>query len=534
MKRHRMKRHRVVYAALDATDPSIVRQLAATGRMPTLARLFERAAHCKVRNPFGMFVSSLWINFATACRTDTHGYHCWDEIDVNSYERRMTTPLGAETRTFWRSLSDAGRSVAVIDVPHSCAGAAIDGIQVAEWGAHDRHFGFHSWPPKKAGEIEAQFGLHPLFGMDAHRPHQFAPDDYAHREAPLRTQEEDIVLFDSLTRGVGAKRKLNAALKAERDWDLFLTVLGEGHAIGHQQWHLHDSTHPRFDPQMVRVLGGDPVEHIYCEMDAALANLLDSVDNDTTVMVHLSHGMGPHYDGCHLLDEVLHRLELLHQAPSHLSGKELIKRAARVLPGATQRRFFALAAPVLREAAERRTFPPCPEFVTAQDRAKQRYFLAPNNYYQGGVRLNLSGREPKGLVRTEEVDQLCKELRNDLMALVNVATGGPVINNVVRLDRWFARSVTDTFPDLLVDWERTAQIETVWSPKIGLVHAPYTHWRTGDHRPGGVLLAYGPDIPAGATLPTLAMEDIGASIAARLGVRLDDVDGAAANWLGAL
>ena len=168
----------------------------------------KRAAHCKVRNPFGMFVSSLWINFATACRTDTHGYHCWDEIDVNSYERRETTPLGAETRTFWRSLSDAGRSVAVIDVPHSCAGAAIDGIQVAGWGAHDRHFGLHSWPPKKAGEIEAQFGLHPLFGMNAHRPHQFAPDDYAHREGPLRTQEEDIVLFDSLTRGVGAKREV--------------------------------------------------------------------------------------------------------------------------------------------------------------------------------------------------------------------------------------------------------------------------------------------------------------------------------------
>ena len=44
-------------------------------------------------------------------------------------------------------------------------------------------------------------------------------------------------------------------------------------------------------------------------------------------------------------------------------------------------------------------------------------------------------------------------------------------------------------------------------------------------------LAYSPDIPAGATLPTLAMEDIGASIAARLGVRLDDVDGTPANWL---
>ena len=77
------------------------------------------------------------------------------------------------------------------------------------------------------------------------------------------------------------------------------------------------------------------------------------------------------------------------------------------------------------------------------------------------------------------LDAVCEQLRKDLLALVNVVTGEPVVRRVERSDRWYGRSSTDTLPDLFIDWQRSALIETVWSPKIGLVHAPYTNWRVG-------------------------------------------------------
>jgi hypothetical protein len=123
------------------------------------------------------------------------------------------------------------------------------------------------------------------------------------------------------------------------------------------------------------------------------------------------------------------------------------------------------------------------------------------------------------------------ELNEDLLALVNVATGAPVFRRLRSSDRSYRRSPTDTLPDLFIEWERSGPIETVWSPKTGLVHAPYTHWRTGDHRPDGLLLALGPGIPAGNVLPSLDVENLAPSIAARLGVRLDDADGQPAPWL---
>ena len=51
--------------------------------------------------------------------------------------------------------------------------------------------------------------------------------------------------------------------------------------------------------------------------------------------------------------------------------------------------------------------------------------------------------------------------------------------------------------DLLVEWNRDAPIDTVWSPATGVVTAPYLQWRTGDHHRAGLLLASGPGIEPG-------------------------------------
>jgi hypothetical protein len=85
-------------------------------------------------------------------------------------------------------------------------------------------------------------------------------------------------------------------------------------------------------------------------------------------------------------------------------------------------------------------------------------------------------------------------------------------------------------PDLFIEWERSGLVETVWSPKIGLVHAPYTHWRTGDHRPDGLLLAAGHGVPRGR-MPDINVEDLGVAISKRLGVTLPETEGTVVPWL---
>jgi len=51
------------------------------------------------------------------------------------------------------------------------------------------------------------------------------------------------------------------------------------------------------------------VERVYVALDAAVGELLRTAGPDTTVVVLASHGMGPHYDGTFMLDDILERLD---------------------------------------------------------------------------------------------------------------------------------------------------------------------------------------------------------------------------------
>src|SRR5215210_3096978 len=107
--------------ALDAADPGLVRKLAAAGEMPAMARLLESAAQVETEAPPGVFVSANWPTIFTASSPDRHGYLCWDEIRGGTYEHRQTSPADIKGMPIWERLSEAGKRVAVLDVPHSLA-----------------------------------------------------------------------------------------------------------------------------------------------------------------------------------------------------------------------------------------------------------------------------------------------------------------------------------------------------------------------------------------------------------------------------
>lgn len=518
--------HKVVMLGLDACDPGLAQHFAASGVMPNLSRLLAEGARASVRNPFGLFVGALWVSFGTALRPERHRFHCWDEIDPATYRYRLNAPDIAHLPTFWRTLSAHGRTVAAIDVPHMVAGPLLNGLEVVEWGCHDRHHGFHSAPPELAESLAARFGLHPAFkGGDAFARRDFAPDDFGHRDGWLRTAEEDARLLADFLQGAQQKERLVRALLNEKPWDFFIAVFGESHGAGHQLWHLHDPDHPRHDAATVARIGGDPLAQVYGALDAAVGRIAADLSPETLLLVHLSHGMGPHYDGTHMLEEVLSRLSLTWQAPTAAREEprgglvQRLQEVARVVgvPRSIKRKLGEMVF-----GAER---------LAAEARAGQPFFSEPNNTVFAGIRLNLAGREPRGWIEPEAVDDVIARLAEDLTQIVNPRTGKPAIRRVLRSDLWHGRRADDTMPDLFVQWDRSAPIDQLSSPKIGLVEAPYHHWRTGDHRPTGLLLARGPTIPAGQRLPRLDVEDIGPSLAAYLGLKLCDVDGVARAWL---
>lgn len=509
---------RVLALAIDAADPELIRRMAHAGEMPATANFMKKAASVHTRAPVGVFVSANWPTIFTATLPDRHRYLCWDEITGGTYSYRETDPTMVRGTPFWETLSDAGRRVAVLDVPHTVV-RPLDGVMLSEWGCHDRHLGTVSWPAGLAAELSERYGAH-LGSMAPPGRSQFAPCDYKHRAGDERTDDESVALFEDICSGLECKRGVSAELLDQGNWDLFLNVLGESHCVGHQLWHLHDPSHPRHDPALAARLQGDPVRAVYRRLDAAIGDHLARSGPDDTVYLFFPHGMTAHNDGTHLFDHVLHRLDWSLDDPGGLGRQtRAAAEVARLIPRPVRGHALRAAAPLLRARTREMELAPLPH---PQDR---RWFLTPNNTVEGAVRLNLAGREPSGRVHPADRREVLRWLSQRLMELVNVDTGGRVIRNCVITDDVYKREPGDALGDLYVEWERSAPIERVWSPAIGTVAVPYGHWRQGDHVRAGLVYATGPGIKPGRRRGTVGTESVGATLSAAAGVRLRDVDG---------
>ncbi len=499
---------RTIVLGVDAMDKDLVLEWAQAGVLPTFRGLLERGAWAITAAPPGLYVGAIWPSFSTGVSPGRHGRFSPVQLRTGTYDFYDFRPQDIKAEPFWIILSRRGRRVTIIDVPKTCTSPDVNGIQLVDWATHDPDLGFSTWPTSLASEITARFGR----GRDA----SVSPGG-SWCNITRRTAADYAELRDGLLASVARKAALTRYFLEKNEWDLLISVFTESHCVGHQAWHLHDPSHPRHDPEMAGAVG-NPIQQVYVAIDAAVGQLLQQVGPETTVFVFASHGMGPHYDGTLMLNEILRRLE---------KGRPLTARpgVARVLgwarswPPLGVRNLLRPVKKAVRTAVA--AVPAIKEDITTR-----RSFRVLSSDACAGIRINVAGREPHGRVRPgPEYDALCEALSRDLLALVNVATGRPAVRRVLKTRQLYQGTCVDDLPDLLVEWSREAPISALDSPKTGIVRRTYGGIRTGDHKPEGLLIATGPSVPAGRLDGPIPVMDIAPTIAASLGVSLTEAEG---------
>ncbi len=508
----------LVVIGIDAASGPLVREWASQGVLPNFAALMRRGRSATLRGVDGFFTGSTWPSLLTATNPARHGIHYLVQLVSGSY--RFARPHESEyirAPMFWQALCDAGKRVAILDLPLTRLDPGIRGIQTVEWAGHDSIFGFQAHPPELAADILGKHGRHPV-----------PPDCDANR----RTPDDYRAFVDSLVRGVEAKARLTADLLARERCDLFMQVFTETHCAGHQCWHLHDPTHPSHDPDFVAA-HGDPIRRVYQALDAALGQLIEAA-GESPVMVVMPHGMS-HALGVHqLLPKILERLGLSVALPPvarRLGPMDIVRAIERRLPAGAR----ALAHRIFERAPRPGSFG-LPSVNV--DTRSSRCFVVPNGLAVSGIRLNLAGREPHGTVRPGAEEQaLFAQLREDLLAIRNEATNAPLVLRVARTADLYQGPNLDCLPDILVQWDdsvasgsaaldrTTGSTLRVSSERIGTVEAVNGYGRTGEHRVDGMLIAAGPGIEAGAADLSMSLLDVAPTIAAALGVAMPGVEG---------
>jgi predicted AlkP superfamily phosphohydrolase/phosphomutase len=500
-----VKAPKILFIGIDAGEPRLILEWSRAGVLPVFRSLLETAAWGTVTSPPGFVHDPTWCSVNTGLSPARHGHFFVRQMRRGSYRTFPSSPSSFEKEPFWSALGRAGRRVAILDVPYAPAPEHVNGIQLVDWTTHYPFYRrVRSWPPGLAAEVTARYGANPV------PPHDLVvwnPGEYRG-------------LCDRLLKRVAMKADVSCQYLDRGGWDLFMTVFGESHCGGHYFWHLHDPTHPRHDPDLARSLG-DPLRDIYVALDTAVGRLLERAGPESTVFLFTGPGMGPNYGASFLLDDVLRRIELGSTARRPGVLEPLKASYRRLIPGRLYRRLIPLAD--LVDDAWR-----------ARERRRRKFFALPHADLCGAIRINLVGREPDGRVHPgPEREQVTAELTRDLLALVDLETGEPVVQKVIRTADLYQGEYLDDLPDLLVMWNKQFPISGVGSSRVGEVRGVYIGPRSGDHTPDGLIAARGPMIRPGELGVSVAAVDLAPTMAAILGVDLSGVDGTPVAALGA-
>ena len=515
---------RLVMLGIDAANPDLLEEWASDGTLPNLGALIARGTAGRTTGVTGFFVGSTWPSFYTGTTPANHGVHYLLQLVPGSYRLHWVAEAEFVRRpAFWTTLSRAGQRVAVLDVPLTRLEPELTGVQVVEWGGHDALYGFRAAPDELAQELRERHGTHPL-GASCDGSNR-SPREYADFVAAL----ED---------GVRRKSVWTRTLLERGGWDLFIQVFTESHCVGHQCWHLHDEVHPGHDPTFVKA-HGNPLRRVYGAIDAAIGNVLASA-GDATVMVFTAHGMAHRYGAQFLLRDVLARLGVTTLPEPHErliddrgSAYRLARAAWNGLPPTVRRRMRSLRDAV-RPAKKQKASTP----ELRVDVGRSQCFPVGNGLAVGGIRLNLAGREPQGILAPgAEADAFCASLTRDLLALVDDGSGLPLVSRVLRTGDLYAGEHLDALPDLLVEWNDTQPLESsalgdatrgrtrARIPGLGVVEGVNDYARTGEHRPDGWFVAAGPGIAHRRLSSEASILDLAPTAAAILGVSMTGVDG---------
>lgn len=505
----------------DATSSELVSRLVAEGKLPTVARLRHQGLTGTVESVDGFYVGSTWPSFSTGLNPAGHGFYRLVQLRTGTYG--FFHPLegqdGLGGTPFWRLASDAGRRVALLDVPLAQPEPDINGVFVSAWGAHNTVFGLQTSPPEMAAHITDSVGPYPappncdLHGLDSQGFEEF---------------------IDRLEMAIDKKATLTGDVLGREDWDLMMAVFTESHCVGHQCWHIHDPSHPNHDPDL-RAKLGDPLETIYRSLDSALARILEQA-GDTRVLLFAAHGMSTFRGADFLISEILVRLGAADR-PREVRPPTWTGRARLTLSRAR----MALPEPV-RGMIRRVRYGDSPPVRMPRlrfDLKTSKCFPVANARSISGIRLNLLGREPTGVLEPgEEADAFCDSLTSDLMEIIDHRSGEQLVAGVRRTAAMYQGQRLDALPDLLVEWNPAVPTGTTAyggagatisaaSDKIGTVQGTNEYVRTGDHSRNGWFALAGPGIRPGQVDAPVSVMDFHPTLCRLLGLDEPETDGMA-------
>jgi predicted AlkP superfamily phosphohydrolase/phosphomutase len=489
-------------ATFDIIDPWV-----AAGRLPNFARLLREGARGLLQSTVIPNSFPGWTSCTTGVNPAKHGiFNALIRKRLDDYRMSVVNSRDIRYERIWQLLSREGKRVGVMNVPCSYPPVPVNGFLIGGMLSPSLDSDF-TYPPKLIDEVIASTGEYII--------------DLRSKHIPREQMREELL------RSVDARGAAMKYLLETRDLDFAMMVFTETDRAQHYFWADMDETHPAYTRERGERFG-DVIRQVYERVDAQIGSLLEAVGPETQVYVVSDHGFGsqPHYVYVNRwLMQTGHLRSLIRETPG--------QRAREVARDTLERVGLLGAAKAVRDAIFG-----SPE--TAGDRDLKygqmdnkrsnidriidnvdwanttAYALVPR-----GVRINLKGREPRGIVEPADYESVRDRVIQDLKRL-NYPSGEPVFDRVLRREEVMDGPYLEFAPDIVTCMDVGVPSCHLEPKEVFAVNTG----ATGSHTDWGVLIAWGPGVVAGGDVAGARLMDVTPTALYALDVPLnDDMDG---------
>lgn len=408
----------------DGAEPSLVAELLARGQLPNLARLLRGGIVTEIVSTVRPESAVAWATLLTATLPAAHGVFGFSYHVLGSYRTRLHTTAGAHQLFLWEQLSMAGLRSVVINPPMTYPPRPFNGVLVCGQMTPSLDAVF-THPPELSTRLR-QIG----YPLDAE-----ALDPGENREAYL----------DRMEAQVARRTEVAIDLLTAQPWDFALVAYTELDRLQHFFWADMDAAHPAHAHYGTTPRTAEGVLRHYHTLDAALGALLDATRPDVAIVVS-DHGFGP----CSRKVNVnawlreLGLFALRHSAlSSGLRALAGLRRLRAWQPVRMLKRALFGYRPLLDVSLDEASFE-----ASVDWRRTQAWFSA-----AGGIRINLAGREPQGVVRPgRDYERLRAQLIVEALALRDPLSGLPVFARAEPREALYPNSpFIEAAPDIVLE-----------------------------------------------------------------------------------
>lgn len=430
------------------------------------------------------WTGSAWPSMYTGVPPDYHGvFDFFDYTDCYPSAAETISRSDVKAPALWEYLTERDCRSIVLNLPVTHPAEAIDGVLVPGYLAPEDEPGHpHGIRDEISAAIGSQYSI------------------YSEYETSSDTERKIDGYIDLIDQRAAAAEYLIETT----EWDLSIVQFQKTDAVFHNS---------------------DAVNHfkrVYMAADRALGRIQAACSDDTNLIVCSDHGIGP-VDGYQIhLNQILEDLGYLTSTDAVNSAVTTFKPVSET--DSETNRLVSGGISRIADIASKTGVSPSNVHSIA-DRvgiADSLARIAPdgvrNAFQKGvsweeskafcrrqteqGIRINLRGRDPAGVVPPDEYEDVREAIIRELSAL-RTPDGNPAFEFVCRREEVYDGPFASDACDILF---RTKGMNHAISPKLYGVrfHPLECH----DHKRNGIFIADGPDVNTEATIDSLSLTDV--------------------------